>query len=318
MAANTSIEWCHHTFNPWMGCTKVSAGCANCYAETLMDTRYGKTKWGPRGLRVIKADSGWREPLKWDREAKAAGERHRVFCASLADVFEGEDTMPADAWPAVEEARTRLFALIDGTPNLDWLLLTKRPENAARMIRKTPWDRCAKCGAYADLDEEEKRESLFKLDRHNDGWVCRKCGIHASYHRENLWLGTSVENEDATCRIDILRRSPVVVRFLSIEPLIGPIGQLNLAGIHWVIVGGESGHGARPMNVEWARSIVSQCKAAGVECFVKQLGAEPRDPPAGAFDWENEAHAMLLKDPKGGDWSEWPEDLRVREFPQLR
>ena len=125
MAENTTISWASHTFNPWIGCQKVSDGCSSCYAEALMDTRFGKVQWGPDGERKLTSDANWRKPLAWNRKAAAAGERPRVFCASLADVFDNK---------APEGARERLWQLIADTPNLDWLLLTKRPQNIARML----------------------------------------------------------------------------------------------------------------------------------------------------------------------------------------
>ena len=256
MAENSKIEWTHHTFNPWRGCTKVSAGCANCYAETMSARNPAVLgQWGPRGTRVIAAESYWRQPLKWDRHAAAAGERRRVFCASLADVFEGPETMPESEWPKVEAARHRLFNLIEQTPNLDWLLLTKRPQNLESML---PWT-----------------------------------SEHAGEYRErfwhNVWIGTSVENQaTADERIPHLLKVPARVRFLSCEPLLGPV-DLKLCsvayhrwretresshdrGIHWIIVGGESGAQARPMHPEWARSLRDQAQAAGVAYFHKQNG----------------------------------------------
>lgn len=305
MAQDSKIQWTHHTFNPWVGCTKVSDGCKFCYAETLMDTRYGKAKWGPKGTRVIKADSGWREPLKWNRLAEQAGERHRVFCASLADVFEGGATMPAEEWPKVEAARARLFDLIYQTPQLDWLLLTKRPENIMAAVFR----------AYDG--EHATGGSRPMLQR----WW---------YHLEpppNVWLGTSVENQQAVGRVDCLRQVPAVVRFLSCEPLIGPV-DLPLDGIDWVIVGGESGPGARPCDVDGIRSVVRQCRDATVPVFVKQLGGNVRDlntTSASHFPdnqcWpkgtRTDHHRVLLNNRKGGDPSEWPEDLRVRQFPEV-
>lgn len=162
MAENSKIEWCHHTHNPWRGCTRVSQECAKCYAETLSHRNPGTLGvWGPNGTRVFAAEATWREPLKWDRKAKDAGERHRVFCASLADVFEdwggsvtgsngnrlwwchgslSNSPLPSVGmekgcrWATLDDVRSRLFDLIDETPNLDWLLLTKRPENIDRMM----------------------------------------------------------------------------------------------------------------------------------------------------------------------------------------
>ena len=119
MAENSKIEWTDHTFNPWIGCTKVSDGCKNCYAESLMDKRWGKVKWGPQGQRQRTSDENWKKPFAWDRQAAKQGIRYRVFCASLADVFEDNDQ--------VSDWRLDLFDMIKVTPNLDWLLLTKRP-----------------------------------------------------------------------------------------------------------------------------------------------------------------------------------------------
>lgn len=241
MAANTKIEWADHTFNPWVGCSKVSAGCANCYAEEMMDKRYGRAQWGDNGTRVRTSDANWKKPLQWNKAAAAAGERHRVFCASLADVFEDRDELKS--W------RDDLFRLILATPNLDWLLLTKRPENVRRMM---PFHNC-------------------------------------ELPLPNVWIGTSVENqEQADKRIPELLMIPAKVRFLSIEPLLGQV-DLKLWQseglpidaepfreradlLHWVIVGGESGRDARPMHPDWVRSIRDQCQAADVPFFFKQWG----------------------------------------------
>jgi len=348
MAENSKIEWTHHTFNPWRGCTKVSPGCANCYAETLSG-RNPKTLgvWGPNGTRVVASETMWREPLKWD--AKAAGERHRVFCASLADVFEDwqgpmnrgltDDGHPAVLWhrddigicdsgqttvnmsrgerhATMADVRRRLFRLPTATPNLDWLFLTKRPENIARMM---PDAKCPLCKGKGGWET-----GAYSGD-------CR-CG-NGLVIRPNVWLGVSVENqEQADKRIPILLKTPAAVRFLSMEPLLGPV-DLHLripadtsqpkisgilSGIHWVIVGGESGHGARPMHPDWVRSIRDQCQAAGVPFFFKQWGewihahpAELHLSPAPLVDWEGlkmqrvgkRAAGRLLD---GREWSEIP------------
>jgi protein gp37 len=261
---NSSIEWTHHTFNPWIGCTRVSPGCQHCYAETMMDKRYGKVKWGPQGKRMRTSTDYWKQPLKWNREAAAAGERRRVFCASLADVFESKRDQARD----MHSWRSDLFSLIRMTPHLDWLLLTKRPEMIFPLF---PWF----------ITEIEKYP--------------------------NVWIGTSVENQEyADKRIPELLKIPAAVRFLSVEPLLGPVNllpylQMQWTGmgeetpmIDWVIVGGESGPGARPMHPDWARALRDQCRAAEVPFFMKQMG--------GARD-------------KGGDLSAIPEDLRTRQFP---
>ena len=189
MAENSNISWCAHTFNGWVGCQKVSPGCDHCFAEALMDTRFGKVQWGPDGERKLTSDANWRKPLTWNRKAAAAGERPRVFCASLADVFDNQ---------APEGARERLWQLIRDTPNLDWLLLTKRPQNIARML-PYGW---------------------------GDGWP-------------NVWLGTSTENqEEYDRRWPILAKIPVVVRFVSVEPLLDRIDYFDGHEVpDWVIVG---------------------------------------------------------------------------------
>jgi protein gp37 len=294
MAERSAIEWTDHTFNPWIGCTRVSPGCQHCYAETLMDGRWNKVKWGPTGQRVRTKPAYWKGPVKWNAvqwmECTECGwrgptseprfcmrcdcellrnTRQRVFCASLADVFEDN--------PQVVEWRKELFQLIEQTPNLDWLLLTKRIENVERMIPDDwyPWS-----------------------------------------FPKNIWLGTSVEDQhNFDTRIPILeslQRQFRITSWLSAEPLLGPIDMTEWLGeqeipdpydegstwstpIDWVIVGGESGAGHRPMAVEWAQDLARQCKESGTAFFMKQLGGHP-----------NKRH----------DLAEFPEDLRVREFPK--
>ena len=263
MGANSKTEWCSHTFNPWCGCTKVSAGCAHCYADAMSVRNPGVLGvWGPSGTRVIAAESYWRQPIAWDKAAKEAGERHRVFCGSLMDVFEGPETMPQESIKPVWSARRRLFKLIQKTTNLDWLLLTKRPENILPAIRDA-----IETGDDPDFDYNAAGDPN---------------GLDVAPLSElfpNLWLGTSIEDQKtADKRIVELLKCPAVVRFLSIEPMLGPITLRHewMAGllddmlnprprIDWVIVGGESGPHARPMHPDWARSIRDQCVAAGVE-----------------------------------------------------
>lgn len=253
----SKIEWTDYTFNPWIGCTKVSDGCKNCYAETWAE-RYPKWRdtWGPQGVRQRTSEANWKKPLKWDKKAEAEGVRRKVFCASLADVFESREELIA--------YRGDLFDLIGNTPHLDWLLLTKRPENIPLMTPMEWWE--------------------------NGKWP------------ENVWIGTSVENqEQADKRIPKLLKVPASVRFLSMEPLLGPVniltpvmkspdtvaGQLLRDWIHWVIVGGESGTNRRRMDLNWARLIRDGCKLAGIPYFFKQVDKV----------------------------QEIPEDLWIREFP---
>lgn len=249
MAENTAIEWCDHTFNPWVGCTKVSPGCDHCYAEAWAK-RSGSVKWG--GDRRLTTPANWRKPLQW--QAKAAefqalhGRRQRVFCASLADVF---DNAAAPQW------RVDLFRLIAMTPSLDWLLLTKRIGNASEMIKQAvDGARCA------------------RLPNKTPQWPW-----------PNVWIGATVcSQEEADRDIPKLLDVPARVLFLSIEPMLGPIHLptakafglhgfgVHVRGVDWVICGGESGPNARPMHPNWALSLRDQCAAAGVPFLMKQMG----------------------------------------------
>jgi protein gp37 len=372
MAEATKIQWTDSTFNPWRGCTKIASGCANCYAETLAKRNPGTLGiWGPNGKRVLASDKMWREPVKWNAEAAKSGEQHRVFCASLADIFEDWKGEIVDAKGAVlvknfwerakppanpkdfepltlDDVRVRLFKLIDATPNLTWQILTKRPQNIRKM-----WP-CPTCHA---------------MTQPGDGtWGCDACdgeGTGKGFRKNVHLLYSASDQESLEAGIgELLKcRDLVPVLGLSLEPLVGPIdlskylqiGRCKSRGpspehyrcglpkghgphphssliptgspwfglreLDWVIVGGESGHGARPCNVAWIRSIVRQCKDAGVPCFVKQLGTLPEsenDADAANSKWTKTKFALntlMLNDMKGGDWDEWPEDLRVREFP---
>lgn len=260
MVENSNIEWTHHTFNPWIGCTKVGPGCDHCYAEAW-DARgmqgVGR-RWGPHAPRTRTSASNWRSPTKWNKAAE--GKRHRVFCASLADVFDNHASI-------LPEWRADLWALIRATPNLDWMLLTKRPGNIAKML-PPDWGR---------------------------GYP-------------NVWLGCTVVNQaEADRDIPKFLAVPAHVRFLSMEPLLGPVDLVGaqaesgfkpwMNGIHLVIVGGESGAHARvwPGLADAARSLRDQCKAAGVAFFMKQMaGARKASMPP------------------------IPDDLMVREMPGVQ
>lgn len=303
MGKNSRIQWTDHTFNPWIGCQKVSEGCDHCYAMDSTFVRVqrseGRELWGNqlRSERHVTSDANWRKPVQWNRQAEADGRRARVFCASLADVFEDH--------PDLEEPRARLWDLIEDTPSLEWQLLTKRPENVMAMV-PAEW--------------EERLPP-------------------------NVWVGVSAENQErANERIPKLLRVPARVRFVSAEPLIGPVNLRKvvwevddtdgivhdaLTGtsqllpgrdfgftvkggptVDWVIVGGESGPEARPASLAWMEHLVEQCQDTGTPCFVKQLGARP-------YYVTPEGREFLgLEDRKGGDEAEWPRDLRFREFPE--
>lgn len=254
--AETTIEWTRgpngeqgYTFNPWEGCQKVSPGCDNCYAETRNARFAGGTSinWGPGAPRRRTSASNWRLPIRWNKEAAAAGERRRVFCASLADVFDSEVD---PKW------RADLFSLIELTPNLDWLLLTKRIGNAPDMLTAWQWRRKA-----------VNPKSVWPLP--------------------NVWIGaTIVDQTEATRDIPKLIHAPAAKRFLSMEPLLGPVdlssvwvpnGILRnmvpaIKKIDWVIVGGESGLNARSMHPQWVIDLRDQCLAVGTPFFFKQWG----------------------------------------------
>ena len=346
MGAKTKIAWTDATWNPWRGCLRVSKGCRFCYAEA-QSKRVPDVlgHWGPAGPRVVAADSYWRLPHQWNREAEKAGVRRRVFLGSMLDFFEQYDgpitrggrtiwmapeepyryvPMPErgerDLVPierqniaegrfrplTLEDLRSRALTIIKKTPWLTWLILTKRPKS----IPAAP-------GYWKSLP--------------------------------NVWIGTSVEDQEtADYRVPLLVSVPAAMHFLSVEPIIAPVtltrirtdhgghGRITvnaLAGrwyanerysgtfeskVKLVIVGGESGPHARPCNVDWIRSIRDECFAEEVFVFVKQLGSRPFSPHPG-IEWEkyNPVYDddLDLKDHKGGDPDEWPKDLRIRQFP---
>jgi protein gp37 len=255
---NSPIEWTHHTFNPWIGCTKVDELCAHCYAEAR-DRRFtGGAHWGKGAPRQRTSHSYWGHPIAWDMLARAKRTRYRVFSASLADWL--DDEVPID-WLA------DLLALIQATPNLDWQLLTKRPEN---------W--------------YDRVNQAFQLGWNGDEWASTWLDGEAP---ANVWIGTSVGTQkSADTRIPQLLEIPARVRFLSCEPL---LEQINLgehvckaphcahASVDWVICGGESGSKARPMHPNWARSLRDQCAAGGVPFLFKQWGewCPPMQAPLG-------------------------------------
>ena len=316
MSAGSKIEWTDHSFNPWWGCIRVSAGCEHCYAETFA-RRLGHHVWGPEQTtaRRFFGDAHWAEPRRWNAQAEREGVRRRVFCASMADVFEDRRDL--------DEPRLRVLALIEATPSLDWLLLTKRADHMARFF-------AAHTALVHQITTPEER----------------------NWPLPNLWLGVSVENQAAAdARIPLLLQTPAAVRFLSCEPLLGPLDLSpwvqperivtdpsspdygrTYCGINWVICGGESGgpverrlvysgalqridgqwvcsahtcgrllrpeeiaaHRWHPTGValKWLRSLRDQCQAAGVSFFLKQWGGP--NPKSGG---------RLLD---GREWSQFP------------
>jgi protein gp37 len=263
MGAKTEISWCDATFNPWIGCTKVSPACNGCYAENLMDSWLGRVEWGGpgkgNGTRVRTSAANWKLPIKWNKEAGIAGTRPRVFCASLADVFDNQ---------VPPEWREDLFELIAATPNLVWLLLTKRPQNIVAMV-------------------------------HSSGAIA---GNGTRYLPCNAALGTTIEDQtradlNVPALLHAKEQCGPAFLFVSCEPLLGPIDLSKwlysggfpsvvssdfkdrqsrpLGGISWVIAGGETDQGkhkARPSQVAWFRSLRDQCKATDTAFHLKQWG----------------------------------------------
>ena len=268
MGQNSTIGWCDHTFNPWIGCSKVSDGCKNCYAESQTYPRVSKERglplWGKDASRHRTSVDNWDGVLRWNRKAKNEREdaeqdgrphqRPRVFCASLADIFEDH--------PALHVWRADLWELILATTELDWMLLTKRPHNIRDMVPRE-W-----------LVEDDGGMHCLTLG--GMGWP------------SHVWVGASCENKEAADRrIPHLLRVPAPVRFLSCEPLLGPIkipleylapfvdndpGLRLTPRIDWIIAGGESGPSARHCAAEWIEDLAAQCADAGVAFFAKQLG----------------------------------------------
>jgi protein gp37 len=324
MGEETKIEWCRHSWSPWRGCTKVSPGCANCYAETLSHRNPAVLgQWGKGKPRVLAKN--WNKPVRWDRAREEESRREdrlvpkpTVF-PSLCDWLD----------PEVDPKHLFEFLklILRKTPNLCWLLLTKRPELFRERLRAA--------AAQCTVDPLDVTDLIYAWLDHERVPL-------------NVWIGTSIEDQiRADERIPHLLRIPAVGRFLSVEPLLGPVDlrhmdadaaghadlcQVNaltgrhtdmgrpcrdVAKVDWVIIGGESGPGARPCNIEWIRSLVGQCKTAGVPPFVKQLGADPVAFREDARPWRGlTSMKPFITHAKGGDPAEWPEDLRVREFPE--
>ena len=321
MSKKTLIQFAHHTWSPWRGCEHAylmngteHPGCKNCYAEEMSHrnpTVLGE--WGPEGTRAIGAESYLKLPYQWDRAAKAAGERRRVF-PSLMDPFENRSDL--------EDFRHGLFRTIDDCPNLDFLLFTKR----ARWIRalwpggyrKNVWL------VYSASDQGSLDEGMPHLMR------CRALVPVLGLSAEPL-IGpitfrpySLTERPCFVCKIEDQLHDP---RGSMSHPINcgwrHDQGREYVQGIDWVIVGGESGPRARPCDIAWIRSIKEQCQEAGVACFVKQLGTRPiasevvMDTDRGIAGSTTTTGLSYVKDKKGGDMAEWPEDLPVREFPRV-
>jgi protein gp37 len=280
--ADTAIEWTHRegtvgkTWNPTTGCDRISAGCDNCYALTLarrlkgMGSAKYQTDGDPRtsgpGFGVAVHPDALTDPLKWRKPAT-------VFVNSMSDLFHAR--IP-------REFIAQVFAVMALTPRHTYQVLTKRPERMARIL-----------GAR-DFRTQVQRAAL-EMAGDRAPWLAKPW-----WPLKNVWAGTSIESDEYVRRADALRATPAAVRFISAEPLLGPLPSLDLTGVDWLIAGGESGPGSRPMDLDWVRDLIACCRQADTAPFVKQLGSLQTTGP---------------KDKKGGDWSSWPADLRVREYP---
>lgn len=345
----TAIEWTDRTWNPVTGCTKVSEGCRHCYAEVMAKRTFGRlyadvpSEHGEGGhfrtrrfTDVHCHDDRLDAPLHWRKPS-------RVFVNSMSDLFHPD---------VPDEFIDRVFAVMALTPQHTYQVLTKRPERMRAYMESRTRPESFHWRMHAILDNAESQTPTPDVPK----------------PLPNVWLGTSIEDQPtADKRIPELLATQAGVRFVSYEPALGPVdfergGWSFLEplrpppgnkrgwerGLDWVIVGGESGPKARPCNVAWIRSSVEQCKAAGVPCFVKQLGANVRDRNdagfSGDFDGSGTAWPVQheiddriesnldgtrdgyqgapvrihCRHPKGGDPAEWPEDLRVREWPEVR
>ena len=305
MGDKSAIQWTDATWNPVAGCSMVSAGCTNCYAmrEAHRLAAMGSEKY--EGLTVVQGgrpvwngtvrlwEKNLKLPLKWKTPK-------RIFVNSMSDLFHESVS---------DEAITKIFAVMAWAGQHTFQVLTKRP---ARMLEFM--SRLGK--SIAPLEAAAREIGLtFKFKSEGKEYSLLPWPI------PNVWLGVSAEDQPTFDeRVGFLRRTPAAVRWVSLEPLLGPIDTRATDGdglpmLNWVVAGGESGLNARPFNLKWARDIVSQCKAAGIPCFVKQLGKNPEEPIASC---PSRAMGLGLRDKKGGDWNEWPEDLRVREYPKVR
>jgi protein gp37 len=276
----TGISWTDETWNPITGCDRTSPGCDHCYALTMAkrlhamgQPRYqsdGDPRTSGPGFSVTTHSGALRDPLRWRKP-------RRVFVGSMGDLFHGR---------APREFLARIWATMAATPQHTYQILTKRPGRMAGILD----DRAFRRAVGLDMVRHHQGSRWA----HDDGqWA-----VPEVWPLPNVWCGTSVENGDYTSRIEDLRATTASIRFLSLEPLLGPLPALDLDGIDWVIVGGESGPGARPMMLDWVRDIRDQCHAAGVALHIKQLGSAigPRS---------------------GADWDLWPDDLRIREYPTV-
>lgn len=349
------IAWTDQTWNPTRGCSRVSEGCRNCYAETVA-ARFSGPGLAYEGLaHYIGGEARWTgklalaparlaDPLRWQRP-------RRIFVNSMSDVF--HESLP---FKVIDQ----IFAVMALAPQHTFQILTKRADRMREY--------CSQMYLPGALNDAR----ISKL--HENGYADVYSKPIESWPLPNVWLGVSVEDQvTADWRIPLLLKTPAALRFVSYEPALGAVDfrqtcescsglgrmygpdwkpetswlcslcagtgrQDRIQGLDWVIIGGESGHNARAFSVQWARDAIAQCNAAGVACFMKQLGSRPIVPSGRLRHWEwgaeigrhdpkfEPTHPMnpstgpwrvVLDDNKGGDPEEWPQDLRVREFPEV-
>lgn len=305
MGQSSKIEWTESTWNPVRGCSRVSEGCRHCYAERLA-SRFsdvgqpfhqfvrthtnGEPQWTGK---VDLIEEHLKDPIRWRKP-------RRVFVNSMSDLFHENLS---------DEAIDRVFAVMALCPQHTFQVLTKRPERMLEWATRTRGNHCVEA------------LNIGRGNVRSGSWIDPL---------ENVWLGVSVEDQKtANERIPLLLSTPAAVRFVSYEPALGPVNFQQsaasyycdktviqefkpLLGVDWIIVGGESGPGARRFDIAWARNTVAECKEARVSCFIKQVGSVPIE--RGEL-WR---HEPKLRDRKGGDWTEWPEDIRVRQYPEVR
>lgn len=338
--AETSIGWTAtpghdgvlhpgFTFNPWIGCSEdretpeeMSEECAECYARGGTNHRVSKGKglplWGSTAHRLVTRPDYWKQPLRWNALAQQLGVRLKVFCASQADVFEDFDgplTGPACCWADLDDVREALWPLVVVCDSLDWLFLTKRPQNVPRMVPAAwlrSWPRNVWLGTTAGTKRGAARR-IPHLLRVSGGvpvfFVSYEPALEAVNFRPFLPHAFNREPHCPWCEVCV-PDAPGGPDFWkqTTEQNHGPF-------VDWLIIGGESGRRARPFDLAWARSTVEACRAAGTGVFVKQLGAQPRElggkPVSLTVPWAQ-------RHPKGEDPAEWPEDLRVQEWPEVR
>jgi protein gp37 len=314
--SKSKIQWTDATWNPTRGCTRVSPGCENCYAERQAIrhvhsgyadlVRYNHIDGSPRWTGKIRlVPEKLDEPLRWRKP-------RMVFVDSMSDLFHEDvpDRFIEEAFSVMALAHQHTFQV-----------LTKRPDRMAAFLN----DREGKYH-WSMIEGGAQRRHHERTGEDPSEWLA----VHGPL--PNVWLGVSVENQKyADERIRLLLKTPAAVRFVSCEPLLGPVDlSLHLKAeeasamaffnsrawhraLHWIIVGGESGPGARPCSIEWIRSIVRKCKESGTPCFVKQVGANPS---LKLSPYSDQLFHGLVRDRKGGDPMEWPPDLRVRQWPQ--